>query len=205
MMENDFAAVILAAGLSSRMESPKVILPMGGETVIEKVIGLFRRAAISEVLVVLGHEAERVSPYLKKNRGIRWVINEDYRSGMFSSIQKGAASIDGKCRGFFVIPADMPLVKTETLTMLMAAFQDDRECVIRPCHKKRRGHPPLISASLITAILDFNGAGGLRAFFARAENLIIDIECDDPGIFIDVDTPEDYRKALYYFDHGIIP
>lgn len=184
------------------MGSPKLILPLGGETVIEKVIGLFRQAGVNEIVVVLGHGAQTVLPHLV-NKGANWVINDDYRSGMFSSVRKGAASIAGKCRGFFVLPADMPLVKPDTLKTLMAAFGEEGKLVFRPCHRGRHGHPPLISSSLIPAILKFKGAGGLRAFFARLESSITDIECKDPGILEDLDTPEDYRRALERFDTGI--
>ncbi len=202
MSENDFTALVLGGGLSSRMGSPKLILPLGDETVVEKVIGLFRQARVNEIVVVLGHGAQTVLPHLA-NSGSKWVINDEYRSGMFSSVRKGAAAIAGKCRGFFVLPADMPLVKPDTLKTLMAAFGEEGKLVFRPCHNGRHGHPPLISSSLIPAILEFPGAGGLRAFFARLERSVADIECDDPGILEDLDTPEDYRRACERFEHGI--
>jgi CTP:molybdopterin cytidylyltransferase MocA len=122
---------------------------------------------------------------------------------MFSSVRKGVASIAGKCRGFFVLPADMPLVKPDTLQTLMAAFGEEGKFVFRPCYNGKHGHPPLISSSLIPAILEFTGAGGLRAFFARLESSVANIECNDPGILEDLDTPEDYRRALERFEPGI--
>lgn len=184
------------------MGSPKLILPLGGETVIEKVVGLFRLAGINEIVVVLGHGAETVVPHLAK-KGAKWVINDDYLSGMFSSVRKGAAAIAGKCRGFFILPADMPLVKPDTLKILMDAFGEEGKLVFRPCHGGKRGHPPLVSSSLIPAILEFSGAGGLRAFFARLERSVADIECNDSGILEDLDTPEDYRRAIARFESGI--
>ena len=77
---------------------------------------------------------------------------------------------------------------------LSCTFRETGKAVCRPQYQGRRGHPPLISAALIPAILAFEDPGGLRALLAAYHERCADVDCDDPGILIDLDTPEDYRK-----------
>jgi molybdenum cofactor cytidylyltransferase len=195
MMTDDrpIAALILAAGESSRMKRLKPLLPLEGQTVIERVVGLFRQIGITDIRAVLGHDAERLIPVLDR-QGVAHVLNTDYRSGMFSSIQAGARSLGEGCGAFFLLPADMPFVRPETLQQLVSAVRETEKIACRPRYQGRRGHPPLISAELIPAILAFDEPGGLRALLAGYEGRCVDMECDDPGTLIDLDTPEDYRK-----------
>jgi molybdenum cofactor cytidylyltransferase len=188
------AALIPAAGRSSRMGAMKPLLPLGRDTLLSRIIGLFRAAAISDILVVLGHEAESFIPFLQK-QGVRWVINPDYDRGMFSSVQTGVSSLNPACRAFFLMPADVPLVRPETLKTLINVYHEAKGDVYRPCYRGKRGHPPLITANLIAPILDFAEQGGLRALLARYERTSLDVACEDPGILIDLDTPEDLKKA----------
>lgn len=190
----NIAAVILAAGRSSRMGQFKPLMPMGPERVIERVIGLFREAGVPDLLVVTGHEAHRLLPVLEM-RGVRGVMNPDWERGMFSSVQAGVGRLDAACRAFFLMPADMPLVRPETIRLLLDAFERGGMDVCRPCYQGKRGHPPLISAALIPPILTFAEPGGLRALLARYRHRSADVACDDPGILIDLDTPEDLEKT----------
>lgn len=196
MDDQPIAALILAAGFSSRMKMVKPLLPMEGQTVIELVIGLFQMIGIADTLVVLGYAADQLIPVLNK-QGVSYVINEDYRRGMFSSVCKGVEHLKEGCGAFFVLPADMPFVRAETLQKLVCAFRETGKAVYRPHYQGRLGHPPLISAALIPAILAFKGPGGLRALLAAYEERCVDVACDDPGILIDLDTPEDYQKYRF--------
>jgi molybdenum cofactor cytidylyltransferase len=191
---DNIAALILAGGRSSRMGALKPLLPLGGRLIIEGVISLFREAGISDILVVVGYQAEKIIPLLE-NQGVRWVINEHYDRGMFSSVQVGVRNLTGDCRAFFLSPADMPLVNTVTLKKLVAAYQERKLDVYHPCYGQKRGHPPLITAALIPSILAFAEPGGLRALLSRRKGTSLDVACDDPGILIDLDTPEDYERA----------
>ena len=191
------AALILAAGTSSRMGTLKPLLPLGGETVIEKVIGLFRAAGIPEIRAVLGHAADQIVPVIERQHVSR-VTNAHFDRGMFSSVQAGVRTLGPDCRAFFLLPADMPFVQPDTVRRLAHVLGDgnneDRDAVLvcRPCYQGRRGHPPLISSVLIPDILSFEEPGGLRALLARYAARVVDVTCDDPGILIDLDTPGDY-------------
>lgn len=200
--DDNIAALILAGGRSSRMGAFKPLLPLEGRRVIEGVIHLFREAGISDIVVVVGYQAEKIIPLLE-NQSVRWVKNEHYDRGMFSSVQTGVRSLAEDCQAFFLGPADMPLVRPATLKKLSAAYREKRMEVYHPCYGQRRGHPPLIAAALIPSILAFPEPGGLRVLLSRREAASLNVDCGDPGILIDLDTPEDYERAKRQsFCHG---
>lgn len=189
-----FSALILCAGRSSRMGAFKPILPLGGETLIERVIRLFREAGIADVTVVLGHRAGCVLPLLER-LGVRPVLNDRYDEGMFSSLRVGVGSLDRNRRAFFLLPVDIPFVKPETLLSLMDAFREGEIDVCRPSFRGRYGHPPLIASTLIPAIEEFDGTGGLRVLLARYQRRTAEVAVEDPGVLLDVDTRDDYEVA----------
>jgi len=195
---NDITALILCAGRSSRMGDLKPLLPLGKDNFIERSINLFRRVDIKDILMVLGHEAQRIITFLD-GLNVRWVLNDNYDHGMFSSVQTGVRKLDENSRAFFLHPADIPFVYAETLQSLMQSFEAGKTDVCRPCYLGRPGHPPLISTALTGAISEFDGVGGMRAVLARHREKTLDIDCHDPGILMDIDTPEDYEKALKTF------
>jgi len=191
----DIAALILCAGRSTRMGTPKALLPLGAECALERIVRLFRTCGVEKILAVTGHEAERIAPVLT-SCGVPCVQNADYDRGMFSSLQTGAERLQGLCRAFFVLPADIPLVRPETLRLLTNAFTEGKILACRPSLGGRRGHPPLLARELIAPILSFSRPGGLRALLADCPARVVDVACDDPGILLDLDTPEDYAEAL---------
>ncbi len=192
---NDIAALILCAGRSSRMGYFKPLLPLGRDNFIERIISLYRGVGIENILVVCGHEAQRVIPELTR-LGVTWVINERYDKGMFSSIQTGVSNLHGHGLAFFLHPADIPFVQPDTLQSLIVAFSAGRNDICRPAYLGKHGHPPLISLALSGPILEFTDEGGMRTLLARYAEKSRDVHCNDPGILLDIDTPEDYEKAL---------
>lgn len=197
----DFTALILCAGRSSRMGSFKPLLPLGPDNFLKRIISLYQSVNIENILVVLGYEAVRIVPVLEE-LGINWVLNEHYNRGMFSSIQTGVCHLKEQSRAFFIHPADIPFVHSDTVKALITSFQAAEAAVYRPCYGGRHGHPPLISTSLSKAISEFDGEGGLRALLMQYKEISQDIYCNDPGILLDVDTPEDYEAALHTFNRS---
>ena len=191
----DLAAIIPAAGRSSRMGAFKPLLPFGPHTVIEQVISAVREAGIGTIRVVVGWDGHRLIPMLER-RGVPWVENERYPGGMYTSIQAGVRTLPYDVRAFFMLPADMPRVRAETLIRLIAEWERQPAGILYPCHEGRRGHPPLIDRSYVPEILSEVSPGGLRSFLARHAEAARDIEVADPGILVDLDTPEEYRNSL---------
>lgn len=199
------AALILAAGLSSRMSEFKPLLRFGTKTVLERVVEAFWYAGVADVRVVVGHRDHELIPMLQQ-RNVRWIKNERYQEGMLSSVKAGVASIEQDIDGFFVTPVDIPLVRTSTVTALVDTFQKSEKLICYPNFLGRRGHPPLISTQYHEEILLWDKPGGLKGFLREKEALAIDVNVEDECILLDMDTLEDYQRLLeIYKNREIFP
>jgi len=194
MILQDMAGLIPAAGFSSRMGSFKPLLPLGPGTVIERVISLFRTQGATDIVVVLGNEAPRLAAIVE-SQGARWVMNDDYEKDMFSSVKIGVQHLHPDLRAFFLLPVDFPLVLPGTLTALADAFLTAGVDVCRPLYQKSYGHPPLISTDLIDDLIHHREPGGMRSFLSRYAGRTLAVECDDPGIMMNLNSWQDYEKA----------
>lgn len=189
--KNRFGAVIPAAGLSSRMGAFKPLLRFGAGTIIEASAGS-AIPYVSTASVVVGNRGDEVTDVLRRRFGDRLtiVMNPDYAvTDMLCSVQIGLRAM-GECDAFFLLPADMPLIMPQVYEALIAAF-DDAADVIYPVIDGRRGHPPLIHARLIPAILGYRGDGGLRAILSN--RTVKDAAISDRGVLTDLDTPQEYE------------
>ncbi len=190
----DVAAVVLAAGYSRRMGAFKPLLPFGPATVIEHVLATLRDAGVENIRVVVGWNADLLTPLLDRWR-VRWVRNDQFQAGMYASVQAGVRSLPPEAQAFFLFPGDMPLVRSATLTHLIEERDRSSAAILYPCHAGRRGHPPLIATTYIAEILRAAPRGGLRALLAHHDGDARDVECDDPGILLDLDTPDEYLRG----------
>lgn len=198
------AALILAAGSSARMGTLKALLPLGRSGLLRETVQTFLTAGIRDVRVVVGHRADEIIPVLAQTN-VEWVLNRAYERGMLSSILAGVESLDKAVEAFFVIPADIPLVKPETIRILADHLCRNRPPVVYPCIQGRRGHPPLISTACLRDKPSWDFPGGLRAFLDRFAEHAVDVEVIDEGILADCDTPFDYQKVLKRFSAADIP
>jgi CTP:molybdopterin cytidylyltransferase MocA len=196
-------AVILAAGYSKRQNGFKPLLPLGDKTVLEHCLHHFKARGLRDIVVVLGHRAEELSPLVKAS-GAKTVLNPDYDQGMFSSVQVGVASLPTSSQAFFVLPVDIPLVRYLTIDCLVQAFKRKNKAdVIVPTFQNKTGHPPLIRDNLRTAILEHDGTQGLRGVLNKSK--IANVEVPDRHILLDIDTPEQYQKAQMLWERYSLP
>jgi molybdenum cofactor cytidylyltransferase len=194
-VRSDIAAVIPAAGFSRRMGSFKPLLPLGPATVIERVIATVRESGVGTIRVVVGWDADRLIPVLERC-GAPWVRTERFGEGMCASVSAGVRSLPPGVTAFFLLPGDMPLVRAATLIHLVSAWDARPGDILYPCYEAKRGHPPLIGRAHLPEILAEAPPGGLREILARHDGHARELEVADPGILIDLDTPEDYRRWL---------
>jgi molybdenum cofactor cytidylyltransferase len=192
--ERDFAALILAAGFSSRANGFKPLLPLGSGTIIGRVISSYLQNGV-EVFVVVGHRQDEIKESIG-NLCIHIVENPDYRLGMFTSIQVGVRKLGGAYGWFFVSPVDIALISPDTIARLMAEAKNNLGKILFPVFNGRRGHPPVIPSSLIPAILGWDKDGGLNAVLSQNKELALEVQVTDSNILFDVDTPEDYQELL---------
>jgi putative nucleotidyltransferase with HDIG domain len=186
-----YAAIVLAGGLSTRMQQFKPLLPLGEETATDHVIDAFLSAGV-DVSLVAGYRHDDIIAGIKK-RDIDIIYNPDYEKGMFSSIQAGIRQLRPEYQGFFILPVDIPLVRPATIKRLMEAAVKNPDKIIYPTFAGKRGHPPLIPTTLIPTIMGWDKNGGLKAVLDSQERLALEVPVADSYILLDIDTPEDYK------------
>jgi molybdenum cofactor cytidylyltransferase len=188
-------AIVLAAGYSSRANVFKMTLPLGQMSVLEQTISKFE-GLCSRVIVVAGFQADLIKEEIAKFNNysfqIKFVYNENFNQGMFSSIQKGCNEV--KASSFFITPGDCPLVKKETINLL-AEHKGD---VVIPSFRYKGGHPIKLSKVVKQKILETDPESNLRVVLSGFKKEYINV--DDPGVLMDVDTQEDYQRAIVYYN-----
>lgn len=194
-----FGAVILAAGFSSRMGAFKPLLPLGEETVVERLIRVSKAAGITNIAVVTGYNREKIRPYIERE-DVTEAFNAGFSEGMFTSVKTGAAALSEGLDGFFMMPVDCPLVTPEILRQMMESFDPDRFSVA--CYRGKKGHPLLISEKFRQEIIDYKGKDGLKGITDRDFSLMNRMETGYEGVVMDMDTPQAYEEIKAYFSAG---
>ena len=198
------AALIPAAGLSSRMGRYKPLLPLGRSNMIGTVIDLFKTSGIQDIIVVTGHNHDRLAPVVEA-AGARPLFNPDFASGMFSSIRTGVAALPSGIKGFFLLPADTPAIRPGTLELICKQFESSEDKLIVPAFKGETGHPPLIPARMIPLITGAGPDANLRQILFSDPTHITQLAVHDRGILMDADTPEGYDQVTHKYDRLEIP
>ena len=196
LQEETICGLVLAAGLSRRMGDFKPLLPFRGKTLIENTIDSILSSGAHQVVVVTGHRADELEAVLSEKYEGRVILTRNHEfstSDMLRSIQIGCAAMP-ECDAFFLLPGDMPVVEPITFQKVLAQ-RDGTLGVIFPTLDGFRKHPPLVDYRLIPQILGFHGEGGLRRFWQEQEDLITTVAVDDAGVWMDLDTQEDYKKC----------
>jgi molybdenum cofactor cytidylyltransferase len=199
------AAIILAAGESRRMGFPKALLPyappkgsVGLETTfLGHLLDVLNRSRAEPIVVVLGHESERIRTAMAHAAWgrARAVVNERYREGMLTSFVAGLDAVEqSSAEGSLVLPVDHPDVGPAIVDLLIARFEETSRPVILPVHRGRRGHPVLFSRAVYDEIRRAPESVGARQVVWDHQGDLLEVEVPDPGIGRDVDTPADYRS-----------
>jgi CTP:molybdopterin cytidylyltransferase MocA len=193
----NLAAVVLAAGSSTRMGQPKALLDLDGRPVIARLVETLQSVdGMGNILIVTGHAPGRIHIALDGS-DVTFVHNMAYESGgMLSSVQVGAKTIADSCDAFFLCLLDQPLVLRRTLETLAKAWQSTRMAIVLPAHDGKRGHPILIASRCAHEIVSLPPDSTLRDFVAQHRNETEVIEVNDPGVRSDLDTPADYQLVL---------
>jgi len=186
------AAIVLAAGYSSRMGAFKPLLRVGGRTALERSIDLFRVAGVGEVIAVLGHRAEELRP-IAERCGARCALNLQFERGMYSSIAVGSRSLPRWAKAAFVLPADIPLVRPSTVRKIAHEWAEWQDGIAYPIFNGQRGHPPLIARKILDVAAEEGAEGPLSVLLASHERDAIEVPVVDEAIHMDMDTQDDYE------------
>jgi len=188
------SAIILAAGESKRMGQPKMLLPWGTETVLTHVISIFRKAGVSDILIVTGG-ANRQVEELVSGLTVRVVFNRDYaNTEMLVSIQCGIRALTRQTEAVLIGLGDQPQVQERSVRKVCDAFNAKRSNLVVPSFQMRRGHPWLVARPLWEEMLLMKSPQSTRDLLNVHQEEIQYVDLDDPNILADLDTPEDYAK-----------
>lgn len=206
-------AVIVAAGLSSRMKDFKPMLALGENdicedstdekrpahsTMIRTAMRTLYRAGVEQIVVVTGRDAPLLVKHLS-DWPVQCVYNEDYEnSDMFASACMGFSALREETEGVFFLPVDVPLFAGSTLGLLQE-FMECADCdILNPLCDGKKGHPVLIRKNIIPELLKFTGGGGLRGAIDSLDCRKETVETRDKGTVMDADHPEDYERLKEY-------
>lgn len=193
-------AVIVAAGMSSRMGDFKPMLNIGSISIAQRIIATFRQSGVDRIVVVTGYNADTLEHHLSKT-GVVFLRNENYRTTqMFDSALIGLEYLADKCSRVFFTPVDIPLFTADTVARLLRAGAE----LACPVCRGKRGHPILMSAPVIARVLVDSGENGMAGAIARCGVPVEAVVVEDQGILHDADTPDDYRSLLAYHNSQLI-
>ena len=194
------AAVVLSAGESSRMGSPKALLPISGVPFIEEIVRALKGTKIDRIIVVLGHHAEEIRKRIA-HLPVTFVVNRDYAKGQLSSLIVAIRSLEAekdteKVDGVLVHLVDHPFISPALVDHMIDRFYETKKLIVIPRYGGRRGHPVIFSSRLFPELLSAPLEKGAKVVVHAHRDETLEIETDFAGVTIDIDTPEEYRQHL---------
>ncbi len=189
------AAIILAAGGSTRFGRPKQLLDWGGVPLLAHVADVALAAGLAPVIAVLGCRAEAARTALG-TRPVQPVVNWRWEDGLSTSVQVGLASLPPKTDAAIFLQCDQPLVTADLLRALVSSFEEAGSAIVHPTHAGQRGTPVLFARRLFPELARVSGDEGGRSIVARHAGEVATVEVSDPDVLTDIDTPADYERLL---------
>lgn len=196
-------AILLAAGESQRMGTPKALLPWRGHPLLNHQIRQIEASRVAECVVVLGREAERLSPCLTTSKDsaawLRTVVNPHPDSGRCSSVIAGLRSLAERGDAIFVVSVDQPVDQRLLDALLDAAAAEwagenaaSRRTIVVPVHAGRRGHPPLFHRSLMAELRGIvEESLGLKAVVRRHPGRVLEVPWESADVLLNLNNPDD--------------
>lgn len=194
------AGIVPAAGLSTRMGSSKPLLDAGGLAFVERVVNALAGGGCAPVLVVV-RNADGPEAAMARKTGAKVVVNPDPSDGPISSLRTALRSLERRrIAGCAFCPVDHPRIDAETVARLLDAFRETDAPVVVPVYESRRGHPVVFRDALFAELLEQELPEGARTVVHRHEDRILEVEVEDAGVLVDIDTRSEYREH-YPGDH----
>ena len=195
------AAIILAAGDSTRMGRPKALLPdTDGRPFVARVVRTFAEAGVRDVIIVAGSQHAAIVDAIAADRPPVtpvFVTNSQPSLGQLASLRIGlsvATKLD--VDGVLVTPVDIPMVRPSTVRELVRVWERTRAPIVRPAVGERHGHPVLFACAVFDALRSAPLASGARTVVHAWGDRLVNVPVDDPGCLFDIDTPADYDTIV---------
>jgi molybdenum cofactor cytidylyltransferase len=188
-------AIILAAGESKRMGSPKMLLKFNGRTMIENVIVNVTESKVDKIMVVLGAYREALAEQIGK-LPVRYCYNDNYKKGMLSSVQCGFRNLPSDFKAALVFQGDQPLITSNAINKVIDAYLSSEKGIVIPVYKDKRGHPLLIDRKYRDEIAKLSPEKGLHSLAYNFPDDVLEVETTESGILRDFDTFEEYKEGV---------
>jgi len=189
------SAILLAAGEAKRMGKPKLLMPFGDDTVLERTLDNLLGSEVDEVIVVLGARAEKMKK-LVASKGVKIVFNLDYHQGMSTSIIAGLKQVDSRTQWVMVTLADQPMIGKETYNPLIEESLRADKGIIVPKYKDRGGNPIIFSIKHKEELLQLVGDIGGRELLKKYQDDILEVAVDSESVTMDINTLDDYYSLF---------
>ena len=193
-------AVILAAGASSRMGTPKAGLTLRhpGDTFVGRLVQRFLEAGIPDIVIVTGAAADVVRRAAGRVRPpVRFEHNDRWQEGQLTSLRAGLRPRAGQhLESALVTLVDTPLVSADTIARVLHVWRVQRAPIVRPARGAQHGHPVIFDASVFGELQTADAGVGAKAVVRAHAEDIVNVPVDDAGAFVDIDTPDEYQDVL---------
>jgi len=193
------AGIVLAAGMSTRMGRTKQLVEIAGKSLLIRVVSAALESNLAKVVLVLGHEAEKLRAALGPIDGcerLQIVINEEYRAGMAGSLQAGLRSIKEQFPSAMFLLVDQPLIDAGAINLLLQRFWETDKGICLPKQGGRPGNPVCFSSLFYEEILRIQGDQGARKLIQKHADDVLFVESDRPCFFTDLDSAKDLERLL---------
>ena len=195
------SGLIVAAGLSSRMNDFKPLMKIENKPLIINTINSLRRCGIKDINIVVGHRGNDIEKCVE-NQNVNTIYNNSYNSTfMYDSFKIGLNKIKDNCDGIIFLPGDVGFVSRYTIDLLINEISKKESKIVYPVYKSKVGHPPVISSKCFDYLLNYNGENGLKGgmdYFERESKII---NTPDKFILCDMDYKEDFYRVKYDFEN----
>ncbi|MCS6831290.1 MAG: nucleotidyltransferase family protein [Armatimonadota bacterium] len=191
----EIVAVILAAGASTRMGRPKMLLPFGDSTVIETVVGNVTASQVAHTVVVLGYEWTKIYALIE-HLPVEVIVNPRPERGMISSVQWALAQMNQSVDGVLFALGDQPLIPTSVHDTVIDAFRYHPNSIIVPTYEGKRGHPVLFSSCFREEILGLPTDRGLNTLLHLHPSAVHEVPVDTDAVLHQMNTLEEYQQML---------
>jgi molybdenum cofactor cytidylyltransferase len=185
--------ILLAAGRSTRMGQPKLLLPWGNIQLVRHVAQTALRSSLDQLIVVTGHRAEHVQAALA-GLPVTLVHNEAFLDGQSTSVRAGVAALSDDVQATIMLLADQPLLRAATIDALIEAYHHHQALIVAPTYHGQRGNPVLFDRSLFPELAALGGDQGARPVLQAHQQHMHLLDVADEGVLLDLDTPDAYQQ-----------
>ena len=185
------SSILLAAGQSKRMKGEnKLTKEINGIPLIKHSINNILSSSIDELIIVLGHQKELIENIIDKNDKIKIIFNDQFKTGMASSIKAGIENLSNKSEAFFICLGDMPEINKEIYNNLIKQLKNNK--IIVPTYKNKQGNPVLFSKYVKEKIMTIEGDVGAKKILEKNSEIIFNFEINDQSVTKDFNTQESF-------------